>query len=92
MICVSIKGQVIENMVDEANFSSADLVEIRLDCLDNYTGIEKLRRITKPLIVTCMPVSEGGGYAGNEEERIALLFESVKYADYVSLESQPKKS
>ena len=91
MICVSVTGSVIENMIDAANFSSADLVEIRLDCLDKYTGMEKLRRITKPLMVTCMPVSEGGRYAGTEEDRIALLFEAVKYADYVSLELSTKK-
>jgi 3-dehydroquinate dehydratase type I len=91
MICVSVTEPVIENMVASANSSPADLVEVRLDCLDKYDGVEKLRGIKKPLIVTCMPVSEGGRYAGGEEDRIALLFDAVKYADYVSLELSTKK-
>ncbi len=91
MICVSVTGPAVENMVDAANSSSADLVEIRLDCLDKYTDMEKLRQITKPIIATCMPVSEGGRYAGCEEDRIKILLEAVKYADYVSLELSTKK-
>jgi len=82
---------VFKNMIEAANFSSADMVEIRLDCLEKYTGAEKLREINKPLIVTCMPKSEGGKFSGTEEERIEMLFEAVQYADYVSLELSTKK-
>jgi 3-dehydroquinate dehydratase type I len=91
MICASITEPVLKNMIDAANYSSADIVEIRLDCLEKYAGPEKLREIAKPLMVTCMPSSEGGKFTGTEEERIGMLFESVQYADYVSLELSTKK-
>ena len=91
MICASITEPVLKNMIEAANFSSADMVEIRLDCLEKYTGAESLREIAKPLMVTCMPLSEGGKFSGTEEERIGLLFETVQYADYVSLELSTKK-
>jgi 3-dehydroquinate dehydratase type I len=91
MICASITEPALKNMIDAANFSSADMVEIRLDCLEKYAGPEKLREIVKPLIVTCMPASEGGKFSGTEEERMKILFEAVQYADYVSLELSIKK-
>jgi 3-dehydroquinate dehydratase type I len=91
MICATITEPVIENMADAANFSSADLVEIRLDCLEKHTGLEKLQKVSKPIIITCMPASEGGKFLGEEEDRIEILFEAVKYADYVSLELSAKK-
>jgi 3-dehydroquinate dehydratase type I len=91
MICASITEPFYKNMIEAANFSSADMVEIRLDCLEKYTGAEKLSEITKPLIVTCMPESEGGKFSGTEEERTKILFEAVQYADYVSLELSTKK-
>jgi 3-dehydroquinate dehydratase I len=91
MICASITEPVLKNMIDAANYSSADIVEIRLDCLENHTGVEMLREINKPLIVTCMPSSEGGKFSGPEEERIRILLEGVQYANYVSLELSTKK-
>ena len=91
MICASITELVLKNMIEAANFSSADMVEIRLDCLEKHAGAEKLREINKPLIVTCMSASEGGKFTGTEEERTRILFEAVQYADYVSLELSTKK-
>jgi 3-dehydroquinate dehydratase type I len=91
MICASITEPVLKNMIDAANYSSADMLEIRLDCLEKYAGADLLRKITKPLIVSCMPASEGGKFSGTEEERINILFEAVQYADYVSLELSTKK-
>jgi len=91
MICATITEKIIENMVDTANFSSADLVELRLDCLEKHTHLEKIGDVSKPVIVTCMPASEGGKFLGSEEDRGGILFETVKYADYVSLELSARK-
>jgi len=41
MICATITEKIIENMVDTANFSSADLVELRLDCLENTHTLKR---------------------------------------------------
>jgi len=92
MICATITEKIIENMVDTANFSSADLVELRLDCLEKHTHLEKIGDVSKPVIVTCMPASEGGKFLGSEEDRGGILFETVKYADYVSLELLPERT
>lgn len=65
------------------------LVELRLDGLApgelDVAGALADRRL--PVIVTCRPVWEGGGFAGSESERLRILREAARLgAEYVDIE------
>jgi len=90
MICASITESLVNEMVKTANSTHADIVEIRLDYLKEFEGIEKLKEIRKPLIATCMPKWEGGKFKGSEDERISILQDSIKFSDYISIELRTK--
>lgn len=67
----------------------ADLVELRLDTVKDPSAAGALAGRRKPVIVTCRPKSEGGFFAGSEEERRALLSEAIALgAEYIDLEWQ----
>lgn len=59
----------------------ADLVELRLDRVGN-PGLEALRacvaEVDKPLIATCKRVSEGGEFAGTDDELLELLHQAAE--------------
>jgi 3-dehydroquinate dehydratase/shikimate dehydrogenase len=80
-ICVSI----CERTVDEIKLAamraaeSADMIELRLDCLDQSLGVETLRDvkaflpgISVPVIVTYRPTEQGG--QSNLSAKLRLLF------------------
>jgi 3-dehydroquinate dehydratase type I len=68
---------------------SADLVEVRLDRLNNYQGLSKVAgAIEIPVVATNRPVSQKGSFARSESERLSLLMDAVEGgADYVDIES-----
>ena len=86
MICASITESLIDEMVETANSTDADIVEVRLDYLKGFEGLGELRKIKNPLIATCMPQWEGGRFRGGEAERISILQEAINFSDYVSIE------
>ena len=92
MICASITESDMDSMVRVANLVSSDIVEIRLDYIRDFSCIERLREIKKPLIATCMPKFEGGNFEGSEEERIALLLRAIEFSDYVTIELRTEKN
>lgn len=90
-ICVSIGRRDILSAVEAAQgiASLADVLEIRLDCLENPSIPAFLSALRCPLLFTNRPTWEGGFYRGPEEERIALLAEAIAGgAAYVDLELQ----
>ena len=65
----------------------ADLVELRLDSVADPDVAGALAGRRRPVIVTCRPTWEGGGFIGSEEERKRLLADAVTLgAEYVDLE------
>jgi len=65
----------------------ADLVELRLDSVDDPNVAAALTGRRKPVILTCRPVWEGGGFKGSEEERRRILTEGLALgAEYVDIE------
>jgi 3-dehydroquinate dehydratase-1 len=68
--------------------SEADMIELRLDLIDE--PIQAIRAVreatTKPIIATNRLQSEGGKFQGSERERIELLLEAAPYADFVDIE------
>ena len=67
--------------------TEADLVELRLDSVDDPDVAAALEGRTKPVILTCRAAWEGGGFAGSEDERRALLRQALDLgAEYVDVE------
>lgn len=86
MICAPIIEKELDSMIEIANSTNADSVELRLDYLTEFTGIDELSEIQKPIIATCMPKFEGGNFAGTEEERIEILRQTIDFSTHLTLE------
>jgi 3-dehydroquinate dehydratase type I len=90
-ICVSIVAggyiQVIE-AIRCVEPHEPDLVEVRIDFLDNWKGLEMIRSSTDlPLIATNRRADQGGRNHGTEDDRVASILEACDLGfDYVDLE------
>jgi len=88
-ICVSLTEEttagVVERMEELAGI--ADLFEIRADLILDLDLLTILRAKTRPLMLTCRAVSEGGRLADDDPRRRLTLLEGVKRGfDYVDVE------
>lgn len=90
-ICVSIAKKNTQEVLKAVGKieSSADVIEVRLDCLEKIELSVLTSKIRKPLLFTNRPTWEGGRYSGNEKTRIDPLQTAIwlEY-DYVDLELQ----
>jgi len=99
-ICVSIiesseRGAL--TAAREAEEKGADLIEIRLDCLERLTResvaqlFRNLSGVRLPKVATIMPKTLFGRFEGGDPERVELLLEAADHADYVDvgLEMEP---
>ena len=94
-ICVSIGDPLMAGALAAAKAaeSLADVIEIRLDSLNEPEVAPFLAQLQKPLLFTCRPTWEGGNYAGEESARIDLLCQAVKGgAAYVDIELRAEPS
>src|SRR6185369_5872347 len=67
--------------------TSGDMVELRLDGVDDLDVAAALHGRSKPAIVTCRPQWEGGAFEGSEDDRRAILARAISCgADYVDVE------
>ena len=65
----------------------ADMVELRLDGVEDIDVAGALAGRTLPVIVTCRPTWEGGRFDGSEERRRRILREALEGgAEYVDVE------
>ncbi len=91
-ICAPIFEKKYEDVLNAANKSieaGADLLEFRIDALDDPDPDEVtsvIKDINYPVIATNRKIEEGGYFTGSEPERIDILFEAAKYADMVDIE------
>src|SRR4051794_29610342 len=88
-ICVSLIEETTEGMVARmAELAPvADLFEIRADRVLDLDLLTILRAKTRPLVLTCRPVSQGGSWADDDPRRRLTLLEGVKrHFDYVDVE------
>lgn len=66
--------------------NECDIVELRLDLINDFQAIANLKR-NKPVIFTLRRKSDGGAYAGNENDRLKTIEEYFKLKpDYFDLE------
>jgi 3-dehydroquinate dehydratase/shikimate dehydrogenase len=72
---------------------AADLVELRLDGVRDLDVAGALDGRSKPVIVTCRPVWEGGAFRGSETERLRLLRRAIDLgAEFVDVEWRADRS
>jgi len=89
-LCVTLTeettGGLIERMAALAGI--ADLFEIRADRVLDLDLLALLRARTRPLLLTCRALSEGGSWPDDDPHRRLTLLEGVKRGfDYVDVES-----
>src|SRR5438270_3765722 len=89
-LCVTVTADTTADLRRKRDeVVDADLIELRLDSVrdPNVPGALAGRRT--PVIVTCRPSWEGGGFTGSEEERKAILSEAIdRGAEYVDIEAR----
>lgn len=81
------------NLIEKAEEAGCDLIEVRLDCFQDYNKLQSLSSHTKvPTIATNRPSNRQGYFFGSESERHqSLLVAAKKGFDYVDLDlSTPK--
>ncbi|GMI84601.1 MATERNAL EFFECT EMBRYO ARREST 32, EMBRYO DEFECTIVE 3004 [Hibiscus trionum] len=94
MICAPLMAESVEQMVEDvkqAKAEGAQLVEIRLDHINNFQPHRHLQIILKnkplPLILVYRPKWEGGQYEGDEHSRLeGLRLAAEMGADYIDFE------
>ena len=81
-ICVSILPKNNEqalNLIEKAEKAKADLIEVRLDCLEETRNLSDLAKSTKTsLVATNKLQSEKGFFSGTETERQQTLLNAAK--------------
>ncbi|HUT17180.1 MAG TPA: type I 3-dehydroquinate dehydratase [Acidobacteriota bacterium] len=90
-ICISILPKTIPEalrLIEKAEEAHADLIEVRLDCLENQRGLADLAAHGKTLkVATNMPRSCQGKFSGTEAERQQTLRSAAKNGfEYVDVE------
>jgi len=67
--------------------ADADLIELRVDSMERPDAAAALEGRTKPAIVTCRPLREGGMFEGAEEDRLRVLSDAhARGAEFIDLE------
>ena len=77
-LSVSAAATAEARRVVEQVASEVDLVELRLDTMQEWNLSELLGDRPCPVIVTCRPVWEGGFYKGDEGARLRALLEAAE--------------
>lgn len=80
-VCASVVAQSsseAKSLADSAIAKGANLVEIRLDALKLAPDWDELAKIGAPIILTNRSKKEGGGFGGDEQERIAWLLQGME--------------
>jgi 3-dehydroquinate dehydratase type I len=88
LLCETVTGRTMGELIAARDAAtSADMVELRLDGVSRCDVARALDGRTRPAIVTCRPIWEGGQFDGAEEERHELLGEALRQgAEYVDIE------
>jgi 3-dehydroquinate dehydratase-1/3-dehydroquinate dehydratase/shikimate dehydrogenase len=79
-ICVALAGRTSDDILALAQraCAQADVLEIRLDSMDEPVLAPFLGVLSTPLLFTNRAAWEGGNFSGTEEERVNLLQQAVE--------------
>lgn len=96
-VCVVVTAKKIHDlgrMINKAEQNKADIIEIRIDYLQEKFNLGDIRKLTAlPLIATNRLQNEGGLFHGSEEERISLLLDAAESGfDFVDIELMANNS
>src|SRR5687768_6294642 len=88
LLCETVTGRSMAELIAARDAATAaDMVELRLDGVDDLDVAGALRGRRKPVIVTCRPEWEGGRFAGAEEDRQRILDRALTLgAEHVDVE------
>lgn len=88
LLVETVTGRTMaELMAARDGVTRADMVELRLDGVQDVDVARVLHARARPVIVTCRPAWEGGSFEGSEEQRRALLAQALDGgAEYVDVE------
>jgi 3-dehydroquinate dehydratase/shikimate dehydrogenase len=92
LLCVTVTAATTAELRQNRDaVVDADLIELRLDSVSDPNVAGALAGRRRPVIVTCRPTWEGGGFKGSEEERRRILADALALgAEYVDLEWRAK--
>ncbi len=88
-LCIPIVERTVEKALIAIKEASpqADLIELRVDCLNRVDLAPLLESRQKPFIVTHRREEEGGKYKGEERKRLGVLQEAIDLeGDYIDVE------
>lgn len=87
-LCVTVTADTMADLRTRRDAAmDADLVELRLDTVQDPDAAGALADRSKPVIVTCRHKDEGGFFQGSEEERRRILRDALAGgAEYVDVE------
>jgi 3-dehydroquinate dehydratase/shikimate dehydrogenase len=88
LLCVTVTGATTAELRQNRDaVPDADLIELRLDTVSDPSVAGALAGRRRPVIVTCRPAWEGGGFKGSEDERKQILADALSLgAEYVDIE------
>ncbi|KAK9146826.1 hypothetical protein Sjap_006729 [Stephania japonica] len=94
LVCAPIMGRSVDEMladIDKAKAVGADVAEIRVDYLNNFSPNRDLERLIRECslssLITYRPKWEGGEYEGDENSRQDALRLALELgADYIDVE------
>jgi 3-dehydroquinate dehydratase / shikimate dehydrogenase len=88
LLCVTVAAATTAELRERRDaVDEADLIELRLDSVRDPDVAGALSGRRTPIVITCRPTWEGGGFSGAEEERKRLLADALSLgAEYVDVE------
>ncbi len=89
LLCATVTAAGLAGLIEARDraFGLADLVELRLDGVQDLDVHGALAGRQGPVIVTCRPLREGGRFDGAEDERLGILDRAAALgAEYVDIE------
>lgn len=88
LLVETVTGRTMADLLTARDaVTGADMVELRLDGVQDIDVSGALAGRTLPAIVTCRPAWEGGRFDGSEERRHDILAEALDHgADFVDVE------
>lgn len=88
LLCETVTATTMADLVAARDAATAaDMVELRLDGVEDVDVVRALQGRRMPAIVTCRPSWEGGRFQGAEDERAAILERAIEQgAEFVDVE------